>query len=638
MAELEKAVAQSSQDIVEKVAAMHRAEDVVQFTHDEGLVGLQWAFHIFRHGVDVQKVCAASQLPDLVEGATMSELIELFTLCTTLAPQDTPQVQECYAVGVSFAVRMLDSQSLQSVFNMVVNVFGRIAAAANQAWTELILNVLKHMDETAVQLLVGHYNNSAAILSGTSTILLLRLMGFVVSVYPYSVNRYWPVFQKYLHSSDLDLRVAALHELRYFVNSGGTAFFQAAVFPSLFDFAVSDDPVVASEFFRFLVEVSKSVSPTFREKVLSPILLGYISDCVPSDTQAVVLHEFGPMTLSVCDGKAKPHTALLRHYQQAAVAQKADDVRISCAYNFPAMFQIFGPSDASGVLATLEALVKDPCVEVRRRCAAGFHEVCAMLGERCYVLASGIFLTLMSDADATVRSKVVANINSIIPLMHSQCTESTRNAFMSTVLMLLVQYENLVTSEWRKVAIILSHLGKLASYYSVTEQHNSMIPILLKHLRNGAMALKPTCAAIIVQTLQTACAGDHRGLAESLLTSVLELGTSDSCTHRQSFVDAATAFSREFGPTVMDAYFIPVLARLSVDPVDNVRRKVAIAACGLHSTQQVVSMRSALMMDSSKEVSNAARFGGESGKPCLKSPSPHDAFLAALTPKIHKTK
>ncbi|KAJ3078824.1 Serine/threonine-protein phosphatase 4 regulatory subunit 4, partial [Quaeritorhiza haematococci] len=159
-------------------------------------------------------------------------------------------------------------------------------------------------------------------------------------------------------------------------------------------------------------------------------------------------------------------------YQSMAVSP-SDDNRVMCAYNFPAIVKCVGPVGFQKLKLdrVLDSLVSDDCKEVRRRIAAGFHEVASILGRSSYSILLPFFQKLLGDSDVEIFLTLFKNVKHTLKAFASD-DNSRRADQQENILFIILKRERQCAAV--EPAHVPSQLPKSFKALMATHAHNAV--------------------------------------------------------------------------------------------------------------------------------------------------------------------
>jgi serine/threonine-protein phosphatase 4 regulatory subunit 1 len=148
--------------------------------------------------------------------------------------------------------------------------------------------------------------------------------------------------------------------------------------------AVVQDPIwgVRKACAESLCAVSNSVPEEVRTSALIQVLERFLTD-VSKWVRSAAFQQLGPFFATLPQASISP--SLLNHYISMSIpsdgAEATDEeLKLFCAFSFPAVCVTLGPDRWPELAPTFEALVKDNRFEVRRTLSFSLHEIAKVLG------------------------------------------------------------------------------------------------------------------------------------------------------------------------------------------------------------------------------------------------------------------
>ncbi|KAK3911921.1 Serine/threonine-protein phosphatase 4 regulatory subunit 4 [Frankliniella fusca] len=278
---------------------------------------------------------------------------------------------------------------------------------------------------------------------------------------------------------------------------------------------------------------------------------------------------------SLHDVKSVPE--LIREKEHADLLLQC---RINCAYNFPGIALLTGPSAFEEMLhSTYTSLSCDHSFYVRRIIAAGIHEVFKVQGAKCLSLKGELFM-LLSDESRDVLQALVPNLSSILDQLSKNGlvgpTQTDTTALEILRHLLKCEASLSLTNDWRLHSAMLSQLECFVKVFP-SDLVFSHLPVILFHRIQDSRALPCRLAAahlLLVVLRYTSKLENQNEIRQRIFT---ELCIHHSCHTRLLFVKMCGMALDIFSSSYIKEHFFLRLLTLAVDPIPNVR----LVLCGL---------------------------------------------------------
>ncbi|CAG9572452.1 conserved hypothetical protein [Leishmania major strain Friedlin] len=233
-----------------------------------------------------------------------------------------------------------------------------------------------------------------------------------------------------------------------------------------------------------------------------------------------------------------------------------------CAYCFPAVVQVIGPSRWNEVADAYATMLKDVQWKVRKSLAYSLHEMAALLGttiaEEAIVPA---FELLLRDLDDIKRGAVL-NAERFLALV----TPATRDRLVPLLCHVPLESEN-----WRLRNEVAKRIGAVAVLLSPdSPSFPSVLALVSRLLDDSVMEVRTSTyepVAIILKHLRAA--NDEK--YQNYLASIVKLATAYSFRGRQMFAYVTEQVVKVGADDVLESALLDGIVKLAMDPVVNTR-------------------------------------------------------------------
>eukprot|EP00997_Jenningsia_sp_PLL12_P011263 NODE_87_length_2595_cov_39.214847_g81_i0.p1 GENE.NODE_87_length_2595_cov_39.214847_g81_i0~~NODE_87_length_2595_cov_39.214847_g81_i0.p1 ORF type:complete len:719 (+),score=192.33 NODE_87_length_2595_cov_39.214847_g81_i0:349-2505(+) len=435
-----------------------------------------------------------------------------------------------------------------------------------------------------------------------------------------------PVFEESLLSkalsfcqdTDYTVRAAMCRQLHPVSRAIGLSRTKELIIKELVELLADEEPEVSRSALSTLTDMMEFLDSEFRKQSILPLVRNYVAN-TPPELHQLLLQVFGKVLWQLSGEIQSDEDILLFCNFFKTAAQRTDQdlqaatCRGLCAYNFPAVVKSIGAKKYSVYLSsTYKALCEDSTVLVRRRMAAGFHEVCVALGDKALTLKDSL-LSLVQDSDIAVREAIFEHISDI--LFHFKKISNEDKQVLTGCVNPICVYESSIKSSWRRTSMLLDHFEHFPEFCSPDTLHDKFIPILFRHLAQGATIVKDKCAWLLI--LFTRKLHNNQQQVDIFNRLLSEFGRSKSFWHRQTFVSICHCCLARFSRKFFREKMLEAALDLSKDPVSGVRWRLCYL---LPDIKRVVDPPSPiellasfnervtrLSMDSDADVAEAAR-------------------------------
>ena len=187
-------------------------------------------------------------------------------------------------------------------------------------------------------------------------------------------------------------------------------------------------------------------------------------------------------------------------------------------------------------------------------------------------------LLLMDDNDLVVRERLFNHVGvylrSFSEMYKGDVAE--RRRVLDTVIPPLIKFEQAITTNWRKLSQLLKYFDTFPKYFSFDRLERDLVPMLVGHLVNGAVALKRKIAVTIATFLHTCGTREEaERTSRAIHTLVRSLLHSSSSQHRIAYVILVEGMTAVFSAPFVSMYLYLPLCKLRDDAVPSVRSHLA---------------------------------------------------------------
>eukprot|EP01062_Namystynia_karyoxenos_P058370 TRINITY_DN49931_c0_g1_i1.p1 TRINITY_DN49931_c0_g1~~TRINITY_DN49931_c0_g1_i1.p1 ORF type:complete len:707 (+),score=222.25 TRINITY_DN49931_c0_g1_i1:107-2122(+) len=325
-----------------------------------------------------------------------------------------------------------------------------------------------------------------------------------------------------------------------------------------------------------IVEISEGVTSEARKGAVTQIFRSFIDD-ISRWVRVAAYQKLGPFlhTFGVgncCDDLLKMYIEMAFTGVQGQDSPQETDFAEYCAFNFPAVALTVGQERWGELEPAFTALCKDVQWKVRKTLSHSLHETAQIVGkevtERCLSQAFDIFLRDLDE----VRVGCVTNSPAFLRVMSPEAREP--------YVRMLCQMPD-ACDNWRLRMAVGARLGELAELVAAPFARAEIAPTICKLLNDPMSDVR---SAVFESTAQLlGCLEQHTGEHRELLDYLLKLETEAGYQKRQMLAQIARYTAKHCTAELFTEYFLPVTARLSRDPVVNVRIVVARALTDVDS-------------------------------------------------------
>lgn len=311
-----------------------------------------------------------------------------------------------------------------------------------------------------------------------------------------------------------DVRKAMSGQLGAFIRMLSTSTLINQMLSELLELLEDEKDKVRHEILLTTISILDILPATFIATSILPVLkqsFGLIDQTSSSDKKMApsLPKQFGFMfyhlftRTGIFDDEAE-RTANIDHFLKCykTMSQSTnEDVRHSCAYNYPAVLKIVQIKSFEDHLLRncLTRFVRDTGVTIRRLVGSFFHEVCHLLTpDQCINCLHKMFITLLQDSDFIVCSHVVEYINIILNSFQTREVEAKKVLYQD-ILPPIVMCLKDTSNNWRVQMKLVEHFAEFPKYFSHASLIRLVVPQLLKLLEgSGSLVQRAICRTLAI--------------------------------------------------------------------------------------------------------------------------------------------
>eukprot|EP00669_Euglena_mutabilis_P011261 TRINITY_DN5920_c0_g1_i1.p1 TRINITY_DN5920_c0_g1~~TRINITY_DN5920_c0_g1_i1.p1 ORF type:complete len:682 (-),score=165.33 TRINITY_DN5920_c0_g1_i1:7-2052(-) len=551
--------------------------EVERFIAQDHLSPGDRAVYLLEHGSMLQKCSVVEGLQRMAAGPGTSDVARVLAGMTELLWQCEDEVQTAASMGVLQALLEFSEVHLVQLFPLVKTMACLRVDAARERWRPTLVAYAARCPPHPGRLhAVGTGANGPSepqdVRQGACEVL-----GALFPQLPSAVKE-GPLLQKVLalcQDTDYNVRLTMCRQLDPIARALSPQRAEQAIAKELFDLLDDEEIAVFQAAFSALIDLLDLLPQSVRRDRALPLVHRVLSR--PADASPSVLRAFGKCLCQLAgdlgrEEDFRPFVSFFEHCVRCRDAAGTDS-RVLCAYNFPAVVHGLGARRyLSALPSVLKDLSEDPCPEVRRRVAAGFHEVCAILQDKALPHVLEPFFSMAADAAQEVRDALFGNLGAILRGFHA-CGLADRR-LLSDVAGAITAYEAAVQPVWRKVLVLLQQFDVFPLLFPSDLLHDLFPPIVFHHLAQGTVDIKEKAAELLAAF--TRRLGDPAQQLAVLNQIILDFGQSPSYWHRLTYITCCLRFLEHFSHRVFWEKLLELVLDLTMDPVSNVRLRVCL--------------------------------------------------------------
>jgi serine/threonine-protein phosphatase 4 regulatory subunit 4 len=559
-------------------ANMKHEEEVQRHIEEGSLAPHEVAEYIMAHGSTGQKISMFQHLHKTVPEMDEKKVTHLMgILCDGMWGQ-APEMQIAAPAALQLILPFLNDSQAFILFEGARTMLDVRTADVRQAWIPFVLDCIGSLSvakvlSDAAPLAIKKSEHSEP---QDQRILSANMIGRICRKLDASrVNS--TVMQKAMamcQDTNVGVRVAMCAQLGEVARAVGLENSKLKVTAELFELLVDEEKLVSRAAFSCLIDLIEFFDAPYRREHFYPIIRSYISN-PPEEVLTLLIEELGRFLWKIKSDIPNNDDVVLFAGFFKQCAQKPDaDLRRMCAFNLPAVVASLPVTIFhSQLFGVTKSLATDSHTPTRRCIAAGLHELVALLGDRAGYYLREPFLALLQDPVISVRQKFMENVTVLLSCFSSQMKGDERENFFALVVPALVSFEQQAQKDWRMVRLLLTAAEKFPVYFSGAVLFDKFAPLLIKHLKEGAMAIRDLCASLLVRFTKNF--HNSNNVVEIFAKVTNEFGRSPSCFQRMNYIRVFSAACDSYSRRFIRDRMLDLVQELSKDTVSSIRVAVA---------------------------------------------------------------
>jgi len=308
--------------------------------------------------------------------------------------------------------------------------------------------------------------------------------------------------------------------------------------------------------------------------------------------------------------------------------QKDDllECRRNCCYNLPAIFQVFHMIHLSTIIDCSLVLLSDDDVIVRKRVAAGLHEIAAILGKKSHLLKPHLDTMLRQYECIDVVSALLENLDKLLLLIciKGKLSDNVQGGIpdiQQALITLHARLDGLSGNKWSlawrcQMKFVESIKCLHQIFTSDYVYYKFMTPLLNMCKTNPYLPVKKACCDTICVLLRYNKRTDHKKEVYDFV--IQDMLKSPSYRHRLLFIEFAWSYLSVFSRKAFKHNIYNHIISLFDDKCVNVRLCLCELLPSMKSILQLPAdrhlhsqleqgVRKFLSMETDKDVSRAIR-------------------------------
>lgn len=326
-----------------------------------------------------------------------------------------------------------------------------------------------------------------------------------------------------------------------------------------------------------LVALSKCISRGTFERLVTELFESLAND-VSFQVRSASLEKLGPLIAEL--GTANTSASLVDRF--VSMAESSDggqgvDLKLACAFNMPGVAYTIGRERWHEIKVAYDMLAHSVNWRVRRSLACSLHEMARILGEVMSEMdLLPIFEEMLGDTDE-VSIGVVGNLTKFM----SELSPAARLPHLDLLSDLGFTDAAYMIGNWRLRAAMAEQLGALSGILPPHANEKTLLPLLLRLLKDPAYAVRAKtieAAGVVLQNTVGGSSGSatwRMGQVGGTVAELKLMATNPCWVDRQAYVQICRAFIGVVDASVVMDELLPLMLMIIDDAVPNVRRELA---------------------------------------------------------------
>lgn len=328
-----------------------------------------------------------------------------------------------------------------------------------------------------------------------------------------------------------------------------------------------------------LVALTKCASRHVFVELATDLFVSLAND-VSFQVRTASLQSLGPLIAEL--GNANTPKSLVDHFASMAEGNEGPgELNLACAFNMPGVAHTIGRERWYEIKDAYHLLAHSVNWRVRRSLACSLHEMARILGEETSEMdLLPIFEQMLSDTDE-VRAGVIAYLAKFM----SELSPAARLPHLHLLPDIVATDATDVIGNWRLRAAMSEQLGALSGILPAHANEETLLPLLLRLLKDPASAVRTKCietAGVVLQNMtkgssasgsgSSTCRSGHFG---EIIVELKLMATNPRWTDRQAYALICGAFVGVVDTSLVIDELLPLMLMMVDDAVPNVRSELA---------------------------------------------------------------
>lgn len=576
-------------------------EEIEKLTVDEKLTDIERAVYLLSAGQEVQRVSVITALPNLLKdnnAECMRRVVPKVREVLYVAQQDM-QLAASTAFLQILQDKLVPLQNYTQTFlQTILTSVDSKDAEVSAAWLGTLLDVIELLPSDVVKKdILGIAINKGQLQQPVSVRLsCCKILGKIATKFESFLikKEILPVVQQLCQDVEHEVRACMCNQLHLVAKGLGIENTKSAILPELVELTNDEESNVRITGLDTVVNMLPMMDHDTLGMIITPLVCKFCHKAMQAedDTLPVVAKQFGRL----CHGLQSVLTEdqkswFLDYYRKlckVGLPDKKDKsagsileedehkvkTRSNAAFNFPAMVIFVTNKNFKADLAsTLTALCKDPCQQVRKTIACGFHEVCKLLGQHVVCIFPDL-VNLLKDENIEVLEGIVGSLPTCLEFVlksASAISEAKASTTMDVVQSFLATEAVVFSSNsWRLQEDMMRNMSFLGKICSQDLLYSKVVPILLAKMKHGrALPVRHAAARSLLVLMRSLYKQEQRD--QLLSTLIADFCHGKSCHSRGLFIVICKYIIELYSKAFFKEHFFEFVLALTSDRVPNIR-------------------------------------------------------------------
>ncbi|KAI9090280.1 armadillo-type protein [Phlyctochytrium arcticum] len=559
-------------------------EEIERYMTDESLDDIDRAIHLLRNGTTIQKQSIITSLPKLLQehnAETRSRVLPI--LLETIPPESHDfQIAAAKVMKEVTDKGHLPPKTVQSVATVARKIMDRKDEATEGVWAEVMIAAIKYMplDVVENEILPEALIDGALAQPSPFRLWCAQVLGAIAPRIEKKKSQEL-FFKKALQlcqDTDYEVRACMCCQLNAIARAVGTELTIKELLPEYIELVMDEEVVVREAAIENIMQLLNFFDSDCRKEVIIPMWKKLCDERSPR--LLVCLAQQLGVFLWECKAQIPDSDMKFFVNFYLSLISKGDaSTREMCAFNYPALVKVMSTLpqgfESYKLDSAFEQLVNDQNEIVRRKVAAGLHEVAQILGNQSWTLLRTGFLRLFGDMETDVYRQLFKNLGKVL-VQFGRDDASRKDTQLDDLLFLILRRERecatSARTNWRLHFDLLEQFRVFPEVFASELLTAHCVPLLFKLLSdNVVVPIKHTVVETLCMFLRRTKRWEHR---ERLCRQMQELRDGHNYHTRLLFLDLCETVLGVFSHRFFKENFLQSYLELVKDPVPNVRLRL----------------------------------------------------------------